>query len=335
MSVYPVLSPLVVKKQERFHIVRSLGRLAELWMNPSDAIREEAVKALIVSTGFTRDMIEKAIYSAFSEATEEKLLDFLAAEPAFQQANAEVPPRVLHVLAGNVFTSWLPGAITTLLLGAACDLKPSSREPLFPSLWKRSLEKVDKTLAEKVQVVLWKESFASSYKTVVAYGSDETLAHLRAKLQAKVRLIGYGHKLSAGILSKEALHARHRPALLSALLDDLQPFDLEGCLSPKMLYLEGENGTLLDPILDGLKAVPACKTFHTPQEVIADLKTFQPHVSAVGFAGTREQAKALWRSLEPLGVSRLCSMGKMQRPPLTWRNGGISLATELTKPFTF
>src|SRR5690348_2176059 len=103
----------------------ALGHVARRWLDRDDLWRQEAVIALQVSTGFSRKMVEEALENAFEELTEEKILAHAAQEPAYARSSGAFNP-VLHILAGNVFTSWLPGAVTTLLLGADCHLKSSS-----------------------------------------------------------------------------------------------------------------------------------------------------------------------------------------------------------------
>src|SRR5688572_19789465 len=122
-------------------IARRLGQVSQVWLDPAHPLRQEAVTALQVSTGFTRPMIESALNAAFEELTEEKISMFCAQE---RIAEGTVPEKVLHILAGNVFTAWLPGAVITLLMGSECHLKLSTRESVFAPFWKRSLEAIDR-----------------------------------------------------------------------------------------------------------------------------------------------------------------------------------------------
>jgi hypothetical protein len=45
-------------------------------------------------------------------------------------------------------------------------------------------------------------------------------------------------------------------------------------------------------------------------------------VSTVGLAASGEQAAALATQLARWGVTRICPLGSMQNPPLTWRHDG-------------
>jgi hypothetical protein len=309
---------------------RTLGRVTDRWLDANDPLRKEAILALQVSTGFTRSMIEQAIKAAFQELTEDKILAYLAAEPGFAQRQS-VPTPVLHILAGNVFTAWLPGAVTTLLLGADCLLKPSMHERVFAPLWKRSLEQVDPVLAERVTIVPWSDALLENARAVVAYGSDETLETLQAKIAPGTRFIGYGHKISIGVIFKEALASEAVPALIETLGQDIRPFDLEGCLSPRILYVEGDYLTEFNRLPPEVTVMPDIYTFASWESLMFRLAAFKPHLSELGYAGPEARIQAVRSDLEELGFTRVCPMGQMQQPPLTWRNGGISLVDALTR----
>ena len=61
-------------------IARKLGQVSQLWLDPAFPLRREGVSALQLSTGFTPEMIDRALTAAFSELTEDKLLRFCAEE---------------------------------------------------------------------------------------------------------------------------------------------------------------------------------------------------------------------------------------------------------------
>ena len=45
-------------------------------------------------------------------------------------------------------------------------------------------------------------------------------------------------------------------------------------------------------------------------------------VSTVGLAAPKENAEGLATQLARWGVTRVCPLGQMQNPPLTWRHDG-------------
>ncbi len=279
----------VAQKTDILSIARTLGHVAAIWLDPADPFRQEAIIALQVSTGYASSMIEDALKSAFEELTEPKLLDFIAKEPGFQ--NPSELGRVLHILAGNVFTAWLPGAVT---------------------------------------IVPWEEGLLSRYPAVVTYGSDETLAAVRAQIPAGVRLVEYGHKFSVALILKEVLTVEELPGVVERLEKDAAPFDLQGCLSPQIVYVEGEDPGIFEKLFARVNAMPAIKRFDTWEELKGELQLFQRHLSALGYAGPDERIDRVRPELQGMGLSRICVLGEMQRPSLSWRNGGISLVDALT-----
>jgi len=69
---------------------------------------------------------------------------------------------------------------------------------------------------------------------------------------------------------------------------------------------------------------------------VADLKTLlenleniRGRVSTVGLAVPGEQAADIARQLARWGVLRICPLGQMQNPPLTWRHDGRPALGEL------
>jgi len=112
---------------------------------------------------------------------------------------------------------------------------------VFAPLWKRSVQQADAALAESVEVVRWDERLLERYDAVVAYGSDETISAIQARLAPSHRFVGYGHKFSAAIVWREAMRGNNRVTLLAQLRRDAEPFNLQGCLSPQVVYLERED----------------------------------------------------------------------------------------------
>ncbi len=64
-------------------------------------------------------------------------------------------------------------------------------------------------------------------------------------------------------------------------------------------------------------------------EVLRAAETVRGQVSTVGLAATTAEAKGITRHLAHWGVSRICPIGQMQDPPLTWRHDGRPTLGEL------
>jgi len=65
-----------------------------------------------------------------------------------------------------------------------------------------------------------------------------------------------------------------------------------------------------------VKAVPDLKT------LLENLESIHDRVSTVGLAVAGDQAAETTRQLARWGVLRICPLGQMQNPPLTWRHDG-------------
>ena len=72
-----------------------------------------------------------------------------------------------------------------------------------------------------------------------------------------------------------------------------------------------------------VKTVPEMKT------LLENLETIRDRVSTVGLAAAGEQGPDLARLLAQWGVLRICPLGQMQNPPLTWRHDGQPALGEL------
>ncbi len=305
----------------------SLARVSDRWLNRSFAPRLKAMEALAVSTGFSAPMIAQAIDAAFEELTASHLHLYVQEESL--PLDALKGKTIVHILPSNVFTAWVPGVYISLLLGADLWLKPSTREPVFAPLWLNSLKEIDPALAARIRIAPWDPALLATAHHVIAYGSDETLRQIENHLPPSVSLIGFGSKMSVAVVFREAFQGRERATLLDRLLADIVPFRLQGCLSPQTLYVEGKGFEEQHVLQSRVDRMPQIRPFDSWEEVENDLRTNQGHLSCLGYAGSPERLKAYIPALERLGFSRICPLGEMQKPPLSWRNGGISLVEKL------
>jgi hypothetical protein len=58
------------------------------------------------------------------------------------------------------------------------------------------------------------------------------------------------------------------------------------------------------------------------KECLESADAVRGQVSTVGLAAPEEQARDLALGLARWGVTRICPLGQMQNPPLTWRHDG-------------
>ncbi len=306
-------------------LFQSLGQVSEIWLNPDHPLRKETVQALQVSTGFSRRQIEMALTNCFEELSLPKITAYVSSFGTAKRRNMDV----FHILPSNAFTAWVHGAVISLLLGHRALLKPSGREPVFARAWKKSLDLVDPGLSRRVDIRAWDENKLRDFPAVIAYGSDETLQKIRSLLAPGTRFAGYGHKLSVGIIFEEAMKEASSEALLANIQKDAEPFRLQGCLSPQILYVQNPSSMRWPELEAVLDVSPRVRPFKEWDTLYPELGKFTPYLSCVGYAGPEEQKAFLIEKLTPYHVSRVCPMGEMQRPPLSWQNGGINLVNLL------
>ncbi len=155
------------------------------------------------------------------------------------------PRLTMHIFSGNIPAVPVASLIYALLAKSASLGKLASGEPLMASLFARTLAEVDPRLADSIAVLWWKggsdeierEAFARS-DAVIAYGDDASLEAIRSRLPSGVRFLGYGNRISFGIITREALPEKGVPDLAARAALDVSLFDQQGCVSPHLLYVQ-------------------------------------------------------------------------------------------------
>lgn len=390
-------------------ILAVIDRCIRRWLDPDSDERRQAEAQLPATTGLSPPMLRHVLPLVFEEYRGERLGALLDAElggrdsldraVASNEGNRRAigPGLSVHVLAGNLPGAGLDGVIFSLLVKSAVLIKAASTEPVLPDLFARSLAAVDPELGACLHVVHWPGGRADLEKAafgradlVVASGSDVSLASIRERLGADTRFIGYGHKLSFGLVTRAGLADCGALAHWSrAAAYDAAVYDQLGCLSPQLVYVE-EGGPVsprefASALADDLAewqitlprgAVPTeagiavrrlrdraewqalagkdvelhasrsglhwtviyeadptfapsplyrtvrVKPLRGPTHLAELLADWRPHLEAVGLAADSDESARLGELLAGLGVSRVCPLGKMQRPPLNWRRGG-------------
>jgi Acyl-CoA reductase (LuxC) len=235
------------------------------WMNPEDRFRKMAEEMLPHITGFSPPMIRLGLTRILEGYRKDALMTILAEEmgsidrldgfhPNIQNPSRwsrAVGPRITtSVLSGNVPALGAAELIATLLTKSACLCKVSSAEPLFASLFIQSLVQVEPRLAYCLAAIGWaggspatmsvEEIAFGRTELVTATGSDEAVKAIRATTTRfgsdAARFIGYGHRVSVGMIGREALDDLTRVTRNAAL--DVAMYDQLGCLSPHVYYVE-------------------------------------------------------------------------------------------------
>ena len=146
---------------------------------------------------------------------------------------------VALVLAGNTpLMSWSP-LCAALLSGATVFVKMSRDETQWPRLFRDALAEVAPDVAARIALNVWPGAnpptgeLVRAADAVVAFGSDPTIAALRAATPAATPFFPYGHAISIGACAGDTVSDN---AIWGFARDTLM-YGQGGCLSPQTLFV--------------------------------------------------------------------------------------------------
>jgi len=143
---------------------------------------------------------------------------------------ALAPGVILHVVSGNTPHAALQSLIGGLLLGSRNLVKLPGNGLIEVDEFVSRLPPDLRAMVETS--VKLPDAWLSSADAVVVYGSDETVAAVRARVLPGKIFLGHGHKASLGVVWDD-------PSFLSCTgaARDASLFDQQGCLSPQVFYV--------------------------------------------------------------------------------------------------
>lgn len=247
-----------LKRMDTARIVTAIDAAIARLLDRQHPLRRKAEYLLPIVTGYDRETVRLGLTSYLKTFRKPQLLRFLAEDFAnpglldgFQPTpkggylRAHGPELLLHVWAGNVPALSLWSLICGLLVKAGTIGKLASAEPLTASWFASLLTEIDPEIGECLAVTWWKGGeaaaepiFLHEADTVMAYGGNETLTALRARLPITTRFLPHGHKIGFGVVAREALDSRKAPALARLAAHDVTRYEQQGCYSPQMLFVE-------------------------------------------------------------------------------------------------
>jgi hypothetical protein len=161
-------------------------------------------------------------------------------------AMASGPEMLVHIAAGNVPNPALMSMVLGVLTRSAQFVKCASGTSLLPRLFAHSLYQAEPKLGACLEIAEWRggdavleQALFDETDCVTATGSDETLAAIRQRLPAAVRLAGYGHRVSFGYVTSGALSGFTAKKIVERVVSDVVAWNQLGCLSPHVIYVEG------------------------------------------------------------------------------------------------
>lgn len=165
-----------------------------------------------------------------SELGNESALDiFLPHGPL--QSKALAPDTILHIVSGNTPHAAFQSLIRGLLIGSHNIIKiPSEGLDLFTDALKHFPDALSKLI--EIHTTLDDTAWCRA-NTIIAIGSDESIAAIHQKVKPHQHFIAHNHKVSIAVVYDDYANA----ARLAAR--DVSLFNQRGCLSTHAIYTSG------------------------------------------------------------------------------------------------
>jgi hypothetical protein len=272
-------------------IVGVIDGVAARFLDPADPLRRAAERALPAVTSYSPAMIRLVLDRMAAdwraprlrellraEFGDPRVLDGFVAAPRAHGQHAAFGPRLsVHVFSGNVPGVAVTSVIRSLLVKSATLGKAAVGEPLLAALFARGIAEADAELGACLAVTYWaggdemmERAALEPADAVIVYGGAEAVAAIRARTPVTARFLGYGPKVSFGVVARGALadgDAAREAARGAAL--DASTFDQQGCVSPHLFYAE-EGGAVSPEAWTGMLAEAMAATeAELPRGVLA------------------------------------------------------------------
>jgi hypothetical protein len=238
-------------------LAASLGAAGRRFLDPADPLRAEALERLPASSGLSSGVAEVVLDHMAADWTEGRLRRLLTTElgepcpldslvdRGGRRALAIGPALCVQIAAGGVPGVGVTALVRSLLVKGPTLLKPGRDDALLPTLYSRALAEADPELAESLVVAYWPGDSADHSSAavahadvVVAYGSDASVAALRARTPVTARFVAYHHRVSIGLVGRDALTDANLAPLARDIAWAVSAYDQRGCVSPRVVYAE-------------------------------------------------------------------------------------------------
>jgi hypothetical protein len=240
-------------------IARILDRAAERWLDSEYQPRQQAIHEISIVNGMSNAMVAHSIdleqkssrYRHLTAALQNELgnpayLDGFVENPNLGGFSFARGPQLL----GFICSSNIPALphlelMRAFLVKSACLARVSSREPIFLSLYARTLAMLDPALASCLAVVYWEHddqetenTFLSLVDHLVAYGGESQIRRLQGAKPPVLESTWHGHRIGFIYLCREALNRSSLGALAERVSYDYTLFDGQACLMPQVCFVE-------------------------------------------------------------------------------------------------
>ena len=243
-------------------ITAVLAAACARWLDPDDPARREGQGALADHHRVPEPAIARVLDVGFGAWTAEALLDRVRGELGDERAlddfvalgrcrRRAFGPRLAVAFASRgVPTTPVGDMIDLLSVKAPLWLRPAAGADDLALRFANTVREIDPGIGAAIEVASWRRGSATgaavleSADLVVATGREETLIELGRSVDRDVRTVLHGPRLSAAILTREAV-ASDVEACVAALADDVAFAGQTGCLSPVVAWVEDPDAEQL------------------------------------------------------------------------------------------
>ena len=246
-------------------IVDVIDQAIDRLLDRDDPYRCRMEDLLPAISGYDREMFRLGLTEYLKLFRKPELLRFLSEDfpnPAilddFQPlakggyGRAFGPEVCAHIWAGNVPGLPLWSLVSGLLIKSGTIGKVPSAEPMFATWFVKLLTEIDPELGDCVAIVWWKggneavqTALFAEADVALAYGDNEVLSSIKSQVPVSTRFLAHGHKVSFGMVGREALDAAKATETARLAAYDVARYDQQGCYSPHVNFVE--TGGVISP----------------------------------------------------------------------------------------
>ncbi len=218
-----------------------------------DGLREAALEAAIPAQDIDAGLSSIAAFISRSNL-EEKLKRELSTLEPFNPMRIDYRRSIfeswaplgflVHIMPSNVFTVGMLGLVEGLLSGNVNFVKTSASDTMLPHLFAGAIIESDVTNTVRDFIIvarlssqrddLLKAVFAEA-DGVSAWGSEESVAAVKAMTPPAARFIEWGHKISFAYVAREKIND---DGVLEPLAREICFIEQQACSSPQVVYVE-------------------------------------------------------------------------------------------------
>ena len=237
-------------------ILESIADAAARWSNADFPARARATREVMARTGYSEPVVDYALDRLFEPITREALQATIVSELGSLEAldgfvaRAGRPDVFFHgagtvTIVSSDTTIGVALAPLVFALCAKCAVTVKDRSDHLIAAFAQTLIEERAEFATSLSVANWSgpddarglERLTES-DVVVAFGGPHALAEIRSRLRPDARFVPFGHRTSAGYVTRETLSGEDVHACAAGAARDALLYDGEGCLSLHALFVE-------------------------------------------------------------------------------------------------